>query len=300
MSTFLAERFEQNRPHLRAVAFRILGSASEADDAVQEAWLRLSRSQDTAIENLGAWLRTVVARVCLDMLRSRRTHREEPMDEQPWEEPIDDEIDPERDAVLADSISSALVIVLDRLTPAERVAFVLHDMFDLSFDEIAPIVGRSATAARQLASRARRRVRGGSSDGGADRARQREVVEAFLAASRSGNLAQLVALLDPDIVLRADRPAVESAAARQDRGAPKLAPEIRGARQVADALLGRASAARPATINGDAGLVWAPGGHPRAVFRFAIRDGRVAAIDIATDPEYLRDLEIVMDDSPYS
>ena len=237
---------------------------------------------------------TVVARVCLDLLRSRRARREESVDDEATEELVQEEIGPEREVMLADSISSALLVVLEMLTPAERVAFVLHDMFDLSFEEIGPIVGRSAAAARQLASRGRRRVQGASLDAHRDRARQREVVEAFLAASRGGDFAQLVALLDPNVVLRADRHAVESAAARQDRGAPRLAAEIRGANDVAAALFGRASAALPAIINGAVGATWAPGGHPYAAFQFAIADGKIVEIDIVTEPARLREFEIVL------
>src|SRR5712692_6391823 len=201
---WLAERFEQDRTHLRAVAYRMLGSMSEADDAVQEAWLRLSRSGTSGVENLTGWLTTVVARVCLDMLRSRQARREEPLDAHEPESTVDGEggIDPEHEAVLADSVGLALLVVLATLSPVERVAFVLHDMFDLPFDEIAPIVGRSPAAARQLASRARRRVQGAATVPEADRTRQREVVDAFLAASRGGDLAALLAVLDPGVVLR--------------------------------------------------------------------------------------------------
>jgi len=294
MDDFLAERFERSRSHLRAVAYRILGSRSDADDAVQEAWLRLNRSDAAAIENLNSWLTTVVARVCLDVLRSRRARREESIEEAVSEEPAPDEAGPEREALLADSISSALVVVLEMLTPAERVAFVLHDLFDLPFEEIAPIVGRSPEATRQLASRGRRRVRGASRDVEQNRARQREVVEAFFAASRGGDFAQLVALLDPNIVLRADRQAVEAAAAAHDRGAPKLAPEIRGASEVAAALFGRANAAQLAWIDGAAGAAWAPGGRPIAAFRFTVAEGKVSAIEIVTEAARLAALDIVL------
>src|SRR5258705_6366044 len=218
---WLAERFEEKRGHLRAVAFRMLGSSNEADDAVQEAWLRLSQSDTGGIENLGGWLTTVVARVCLDMLRSRKARREEPLAVQ-VADPIvnrEDDSDPEHGVVLADSVGLAMLLVLETLAPAERVSFVLHDMFDLSFDEIAPIVGRSAVAARQLASRARRRVQGATKVSDTDRTRQREVVEAFLAASRGGDFNALLALLDPDVVLRADPPAVQASASRQGQGA---------------------------------------------------------------------------------
>jgi RNA polymerase sigma factor (sigma-70 family) len=288
---WLAERFEANRTHLRAVAYRILGSRSEADDAVQEAWLRLSRSDTSEVENLSGWLTTVVSRVCLDMLRSRASRREEPLDTNgPEPTPAfagakgDHGSDPEREALLADSVGLALLVVLETLTPAERVAFVLHDMFDLPFDEIASIVGRSPTAARQLASRARRRVQGAAPAGEADRSRQRQIVDAFLAASRGGDFNALLALLDPEVVLRADQAAVQA-------GAPS---EIRGAPDVAKTFAGRARVAKPALVNGAAGLVWAPGGRPRVVFGFTIDEGKIVAIDLVADPEQLRALDLVI------
>jgi len=274
----------------------MLGSASEADDAVQEAWLRLSRSDASDIDNLRAWLTTVVARVCLDMLRSRKSRREEPLDTG-LPEPIASSeavINPEHEAVLADSVGLALLVVLETLTPAERVAFVLHDMFDLPFDEIAPILRRSPTAARQLASRARRRVQGADAVHDADHTRRREIVGAFLAASRSGNFGALLAVLDPDVVLRADSAAVRMAAARQAVGAPKLAPELRGAPAVAESLSGRARAAQPALIDGAPGLVWAPGGKPRAAFTFTIARHKIVRIDLIADPEYLRRLDVTL------
>ncbi len=283
---WLAERFEENRRHLRAVAYRMLGSLSEADDAVQEAWIRLSRSDTRGVENLKGWLTTVVARVCLDMLRSRKARREEPLSAH-VPEPIEsrqDGIDPEHEALLADSVGLALLVVLETLAPAERVAFVLHDMFDLPFDEIAPIVGRSPTAARQLASRARRRVHGAATVPKADLARQREVVDAFLAASRSGDFDSLLAVLDPNVVLRADHAAVHMGASR----------EVRGAAAVADTFKGRARAAQPALVNGAAGLVWAPGGRPRVVFGFTITRGKIVEIDLVADPERLRQLDLVV------
>ena len=282
---WLAERFEENRTHLRAVAYRMLGSLSEADDAVQEAWLRLSRSDTSGVENLGGWLTTVVARVCLDMLRSRRSRREEPLGVH-VPEPIvsrEDGVDPEHEALLADSVGPALLVVLETLSPAERLAFVLHDMFGVPFEEISPIVGRSPTAARQLASRARR-VRGAAPSPDADLTRQREVVDAFLAASREGDFDALVAVLDPDVVLRADRAAV-------DAGAPG---EIRGGAAVADTFSGRARFAQPALVNGAAGAVWAPGGRPRVVFGFTIRGGRIVEIDILADPERLGQLDLAV------
>jgi RNA polymerase sigma-70 factor (ECF subfamily) len=282
---WLAERFETHRPHLRAVAYRMLGSASEADDAVQEAWLRLSRADAGEIENLGGWLTTVVARVCLNLLQSRKARREEPLEAHLPEETAtrQDGPDPEQQALLADSVGLALLVVLDTLAPAERLAFVLHDMFDVPFEEIAPIVGRSPVAARQLASRARRRVRGAEAVP-ADLARQRAVVDAFLAAARGGDFQALLAMLDPDVVLRSDQAAVQVGASG----------ELHGAAAVADTFAGRARAARPALIDGAAGLVWAPGGVPRVVFGFTITDGRIVAIDVVADPERLSRLQVAV------
>ena len=285
-----------NRSHLHSVAHRMLGSASEADDAVQEAWLRLSRSDTSDIDNLRAWLTTVVARVCLDMLRSRKSRREEPLEAR-LPEPIASSkavINPEHEVLMAESIGLALLVVLETLAPAERVAFVLHDMFDLPFDEIAPIVGRSPTAARQLASRARRRVQGADTRTNAGHARRRKIVDAFLAASRSGNFDALLAVLDPNVVLRADSAAVRMAAARQAVGAPKLAPELRGAPAVAESLSGRAEAAQPALINGAPGLIWAPGGQPRAAFTFTMARNKITRIDLIADPEHLRRLDVIL------
>ena len=279
----LAEQFESNRPHLRAVAYRMLGSASEADDAVQEAWLRLSRSASDEIENLGGWLTTVVARVCLNMLRSRSTRREEPLD--PPGRDIagrDDEADPEHEAVLADSVGLALLVVLDTLAPAERLAFVLHDMFAVPFDEIATILDRSPAAARQMASRARARVQGAEPARDADIGRRREVVEAFLAASRGGDFEALMSLLDPDAVMRADSVAVQAGAEG----------EVRGAAAVAATLAGRAKGARPALVDGEPGLVWSTGGKPKVVFDFIIVDGKVAAIHLMMDPEHIALIEV--------
>jgi RNA polymerase sigma factor (sigma-70 family) len=286
---WLAGRFEEDRTHLRAVAYRMLGSLSEADDAVQEAWLRLSRSGTSGVENLGGWLTTVVARVCLDMLRSRESRREEPLGVQ-VPEPIvsrEDGADPEHEALLGDSVGLALLVVLETLAPAERVAFVLHDMFAVPFDEIAPIVGRSPAAARQLASRARRRVQGAATVPNADLARRREVVDAFLAASRGGDFEALLAVLDPDVVLRADRAAVQIGASR----------EVRGAAAVAETFSGRARGAQTALVNGAIGLVWAPRGRPRVVFGFTITRGKIVGIDLVADPDRLRQLELtVLDD----
>lgn len=281
---WLAERFEETRGHLRGVAHRILGSPSEAEDAVQETWLRLSRSDVSGVDNLGGWLTTVVARVSLDMLRSRQSRREEPWSaEEP--EPLpggDDGGDPERTALIADALGPALLVVLDTLTPAERVAFVLHDLFAVPCDEIAPIVERTPAAARQLASRARRRVQGAGTSPASDRVRQRAVVDAFLAASRGGSLEGLLAVLDPNVVFRADRAAVQMGAAE----------EIRGAAAVADSFSKRAQAARPALVNGSVGLVWAPGGQIRVVFRLEIGLGRITGIDLVADPEEIGRMEL--------
>src|SRR5437867_427855 len=283
---WLAERFEKNRGHLRAVAYRMLGSLSEADDAVQEAWLRLIRSPASGIENLGGWLTTVVARVCLDMLRSRKSRREESIDAH-MAEPIANSRagdDPEQEALLADSVGLALLVVLDRLTPAERLAFVLHDMFAVSFEEIATIVGRSPTAARQLASRARRRVQGASSVPDADRTQKREVVDAFLAALRGGDFEGLLTVLDPDVVVR-----VDEAGARP--GAPR---EIHGARNWAKGALAFSQAARfaqPALVDGGVGLVLAPGGRLFRVLRFTFERGKIVRIDVLADPARLRELD---------
>jgi RNA polymerase sigma factor (sigma-70 family) len=279
---WLARRFEDHRGRLRAVAYRMLGSASEADDAVQEAWLRLSRSDADAVENLGGWLTTVVARVCLNMLEARRSRREEPVGGD-LPDPVahrGDDHDPEQQALAAEGVGLALLVVLDTLTPAERLAFVLHDLFAVPFEEIAPIVDRSPAAARQLASRARRRVQGAPPPD-ADLARQRAVVDAFLAASRQGDFEALLALLDPDVVLRADPAAVRTGAAA----------EVRGAAAVAGTFSGRAQTARPALVDGAPGAVWAPGGRPRVAFGFTVADGRILAIDLLADPERLARVE---------
>ena len=283
---WLAERFEEDRGHLRAVAFRMLGSVAEAEDAVQEAWLRLSRADTSEVRNLSGWLTTVVGRVCLDMLRSRASRREEPLDARVPEQV--DRLDPEYQALQADSVGLALLVVLDTLAPAERLAFVLHDLFGVPFEEIAVIVSRSPAAARQLASRARRRVRGSAHEGEADQARQREVVEAFLAASRGGDFQALLAVLDPDVVLRADEIAVALSAAAKGQGAPPLASEVRGAAAVADAFVGRAQGAQPALLDGVVGAVWAPGGEPRVVLDFIVAAGRIVSIEVVADVEYVR------------
>jgi RNA polymerase sigma factor (sigma-70 family) len=293
---WLAQRFEEHRSHLRAVAYRMLGSISEADDAVQEAWLRLSRSETSGVENLGGWLTTVVGRVCLDMLRSRTSRRVVPLGEPLGTrvpEPLvsrADGIDPEHEALLADSVGLALLVVLETLTPAERLAFVLHDMFSVPFEEIAPVVGRSPTAARQLASRARRRVQGEAHVPDADLATQREVVDAFLAASRDGDFDTLLAVLDPDVVLRIDGGVVRAGLSR----------EVRGARAVAEQTLtfSRLSPfVRPALVNGAAGVVVAPRGRPFSVMGFTIRGGKIVEVDILADPARLSRLDVsVFDD----
>jgi RNA polymerase sigma-70 factor (ECF subfamily) len=282
-SESLAQRFEEHRSHLRAVAYRMLGSSSEADDAVQEAWLRLSRAEGTAIDNLGGWLTTVVSRVCLDMLRSRTSRREEPLTPQA-PEPVatgDRGSSPEQEALLADSVGLALLVVLERLAPAERVAFVMHDMFAVPFEDIAPIVGRSVEATRQLASRARRRVRVGEAPG-ADRVQQRAVVESFLAALRSGDFEALLAVLDPDLVVRADMAA----------GAPS---EIRGAAAWAKGAVVYGQLAQLTTValvNGAIGLVMAPQGRLVRALTFEIADGKIAAIEVIGNPQRLGELEV--------
>jgi RNA polymerase sigma factor (sigma-70 family) len=275
---WLADRFTDHRAHLRAVAFRMLGSASEADDAVQEAWIRLSRSDHEQVDNLGGWLTTVVARVSLDMLRSRTSRREEPLDD-----PLPAEaIDPDAEVLLADAVGPALLVVLDTLSPAERLAFVLHDLFAVPFDEIAPIVGRTPIAARQLASRARRRVRGAGPAAAADRGRQREVVEAFLAASRSGEFDRLLGLLDPEVVLRADAAVVRMGATA----------ELHGPRAVAETFSGRARHARLALLNGVPGAAWQVGGKTQVAFEFDVSDGVITQIRLLADPETLDLLDV--------
>jgi RNA polymerase sigma factor (sigma-70 family) len=282
---WLAEQFEARRAHLRSVAYRMLGSGSEADDAVQETWLRLSRSDPSGVENLGGWLTTVVARVCLDMLRSRTSRREEPLgDHVPGQfASAEGGTDPEHEALMADSVGLALLVVLDTLAPAERLAFVLHDMFAVPFDEISAVLGRSPDATKMLASRARRRVQGAASVPGPDLIRQREVVSAFLAASRNGDFDALLAVLDPDAELRTD----PAAAAMGATGA-------RGASAVAGTFSGRARAARLALVDGVAGAMWAQGGTPRAVFSFTLADGKITGIEIVADPERLAELDLAV------
>ena len=292
---WLAQRFEENRTHLRAMAYRMLGSPSEADDAVQEAWLRFSRSGTSGVENLGGWLTTIVARVCLDMLRARKSRREEPLGAHVPDSIVsrEDGIDPEHEALLAESVGLALLVVLETLAPAERLAFVLHDMFAVPFDEIATIVGCSPTAARQLASRARRRVQGTAPAPDPDLTRQREVVDAFLAASRGGDFDALLAVLDPDVVLRADYGAVPADASKV----------VRGARAVAEGALtfsrlgGPNLVAQPALVNGAVGRVVFRDGQPFSVMGFTVGRGKIVQIDILADPARLRQLDLaVLDD----
>jgi RNA polymerase sigma factor (sigma-70 family) len=287
---WLAERFQAHRPRLRAVAYRLLGSANEADDAVQEAWLHLSRADPSGVDNLGGWLTTVVARVCLDLLRARRSRREEPVGVH-LPDPIlsgADGVEPEEQALLAEGVGLALLVVLDTLAPAERLAFVLHDMFAVPFEEIAPIVGRSPAAARQLASRARRRVQGAAPVPDADLARQRAVVDAFFAAARGGDFAALLGLLDPDVMVRADAGAVPLGAPRVVRGAAAVAEQV-----LAAGGFGRfGQSARPVLVNGAAGVVLVARGRPVAVVGFTVRGGRIIAIDILADPARLRRVDL--------
>jgi RNA polymerase sigma-70 factor (ECF subfamily) len=290
-----ARRFEENRDRLRAVARRMLGSHAEAEDAVQEAWLRLARSDASDITNLGGWLTTVIARICLDQLRARGTRSEEPLDED-----IETGIRrdggsprPDDDLLLADAMGPALIIVLDLLPPAERVAFVLHDLFAVPFEEIAGILDRSPEAARQLASRARRRVQGRVGEhAGGDRARRQKVVDAFLAASREGNFEGLLSVLHPDAVLRADALAVQVATARTAQGAPTLAPAIHGARAVAEVFKSRAVGASRALINGQPGAAWAQGGQVRSAFIFTVNGDAITGIDLVMESERLRMLTV--------
>ena len=299
--TWLTERFEGNRPRLRGVAYRLLGSLSEADDAVQEAWLRLHRADAAAVENLPGWLTTVVSRVCLDMLRSRKSRREEPIEPQ-----VDgpsalrsDGADPEGEAVLADSVGVALLVVLDLLTPAERLAFVLHDLFAIPFEEIGSILGRSPDAAKQLASRARRRVRGAPAPTDADEARQREVVEAFIKAARTGDLEGLLAVLDPDAVLRIDGAARIAFGANDAANTPR---ELKGTSMWARQLIAFSKALRFATyvrfvqlalIDGSVGVVVAPFGRLSRVMIFTVAEDKVTRIEVIGDSARLRELEIV-------
>jgi len=283
---WLAEQFEAHRAHLQAVAYRMLGDLSEADDAVQEAWLHLSRVDTSSVKNLGGYLTTIVARICLDMLRARKSRREESLEVSGPEPMVRPESgsDPEHEALLADSVGLALLIVLDTLSPAERLAFVLHDIFAVPFDEIAPIVERSETAARQLASRARRRVRGGTRVQDANLTEQRAVVDAFLSASREGNFDALLELLDPDVVFRHDRTAVPLGASR----------EVTGALAVAKQFAGRAQAARPILVNDSVGLVVAPRGRLLLVLDLTITHGKIAEINVIADPARLQKLDLAV------
>ena len=291
---WLTDQFEANRTHLRAVAYRMLGSLSEADDAVQESWLRLNRSDTSEVENLRAWLTTVVARVSLDMLRSRKSRDEEPLGPRVPEPIVSrvDEADPEHEALLADSVGLALLVVLETLSPAERLAFVLHDMFAVPFEEIAPLVDRTPAATRQLASRARRRVQGEAPRPDSSVAEQREVVDAFLAAARGGDFEALLAVLDPDVVLRVDRGAIPAAPIPVDAGGA-----FRGARAVieqATRFARLAEFARPAMVNGTAGFVVALRGRPVSVAGFTVANGRIVEIDLLADPARLRELDLTV------
>jgi RNA polymerase sigma factor (sigma-70 family) len=285
---WLAERFEEHRTRLRAVAYRMLGSMSEADDAVQEAWLRLSRADTASVENLAAWLTTVVARVCLNTLRARQQRREEPLDVHVPDPVIEPDLagDPEREAVLADSVGLALLVVLDSLTPAERLAFVLHDMFAVPFEEIASMIDRTPAAARQLASRARRRVQGHAPAADPDLARQREVVNAFFAASRDGDFEALLAVLDPEVVVRSDGGTTRAGLTGVVRGAGAVAEQVlAGGRRFAPFV-------RPALVNGSVGAVVAAGGRPLAVMGFTVANGRIVAVDVLYDTDRLAALDV--------
>jgi RNA polymerase sigma-70 factor (ECF subfamily) len=289
---WLTERFEEHRTRLRAVAYRMLGSVSEADDAVQDAWLRLSRADTSGVENLGGWLTTVVARVCLNMLRSRQRRREEPLDLHVPDPIISHEsgVDPEHEALLADSVGLALLVVLETLTPAERLAFVLHDMFAVPFEDIAPMIERSPAAARQLASRARRRVQGQAPVPDPDLTRQREIVDAFFAAARDGDFDALVAVLDPDVVLRADGGVARARHTVVIAGARAVAGQALTFRRLSPFV-------RPALINGSAGVVVAADGRPLSVMAFTVTGGKIVAIDVLADPERLHGLDLaVLDD----
>ena len=291
---WLASRFEEQRPRLRRLAYRMLGSLTEADDAVQDAWLRLSRADASEVDNLGGWLTTVVSRVCLDMLRSRKSRREEPIGAQVTEPRVahGEGADPEGEALLADSVGVALLVVLDTLTPAERLVFVLHDLFGMPFDEIGSIVGRSPAAAKQLASRARRRVRGSPATSDAGRARQREVVEVFLRAARAGDLEGLLAVLDPDAVIRIDGAARIAGGAADAADTPR---ELRGASTWAKQLIAMSRGLRfvqPALINGSVGLILAPGGKLSRVLTFTLTNARIARLEVIGDPARLREIDI--------
>jgi RNA polymerase sigma factor (sigma-70 family) len=285
---WLTARFEESRPRLHALAYRMLGSHAEAEDAVQETWIRLRRTDPAGIENVGGLLTTVVGRVCLDRLRARRARPEDPVDGDGTSGTADgDAVDPVDEALLAESVGAALMVVLDRLGPAERVAFVLHDVFAVPFDEIAEILGRTSDSSRQLASRARRRLQGAAPTAGLDLVRQRDVVDAFLRAARGGDFDALVQLLDPDVVLRPDTAAVSMGSLR----------ETHGAEAVATALSGGARGAALAIVDGMAAFVWAPGGAIRGVVQFTLRDDRIVAIDVTGDADRLAELDIVTIDA---
>lgn len=283
----LADRFEADRARLQAVAHRLLGSRAEAEDAVQEAWLRLERIDAEAVDNLGAWLTTVVSRVCLDRLRARRARREHPVEDEALPERPAPDAGPEQEVVLANSIGSALLVVLERLSPGDRVAFVLHDVFAVPFEDVARVLDRSPDSARKLASRARRRVQGDRPASGVDLLRQRQLVEAFLAAARGGDVDGLLAVLDPDVALRPDAAAVRMGSLR----------ETHGAAAVAAALAGGAQAARLALVDGVPALVWAPGGTTSGVIEFRVAFGRMVALDVTGDPARIGELEIVLLDA---
>jgi RNA polymerase sigma factor (sigma-70 family) len=292
----LSARFEQNRPRLRAVAYRLLGSTSDTEDAVQETWLRVTRVDTGEVDNLGGWLTTVITRVCLDMLRARKTRENAaPALVAEGTAAASEPTDPEREVLLADAVGSAMMVVLDTLNPPERVAFVLHDLFALSFEDIGAIVGRSADATRQLASRARRRVqRAGERE--EELPSQRQVAEAFMAASRDGNLEAVLAVLDPEVILRVDPAAVKAAAANAAKGAPRLVPEVRRAADVARVFLGSAQVVRPALVDGTPGAAWAPGGRPRAVWTFKVEQGRIVEVQFIVDPKTIARLEVLLVD----
>lgn len=291
---WLTAELAASRPHLLSVAYRMLSSRAEAEDAVQEAWLRVKRAEVTSVDNPRGWLTTVVARVCLDMLRARKARRErsegDELDQRPAEGAA-----AEQSALLADSVGVALMVILETLNPNERLAFVLHDLFDLPFEEIADVLSSTPAAARQLASRARRRVQGAREPNEErDFERQREVVQAFLVAARTGDMAGLLSVLHPDVELRADAFAVSEARRRKAQGAPPLEQEMRGAQVVAQTYLGRANAAQVASIDGQAGAVWAPGGALRTALLFSVVGGRIAAIDIVAEPGDLTTLSVTI------
>jgi RNA polymerase sigma factor (sigma-70 family) len=290
----LSARFEENRPRLRAVAYRMLGATGEAEDAVQETWLRITRADAGAVDNLGGWLTTVITHVCLDVLRARKTRENAaPAVLAEGAAAAPEPTDPEREVLLADAVGSAMMVVLDTLSPAERVAFVLHDLFALSFEDIGAIVGRTAVATRQLASRARRLVQG-AGEREEELPSQREVAQAFMAASRDGNLEAVLAVLDPEVVLRVDPVAVKAAAAREARGAPRLVREVRGAADVARVFLGSAQVARPALVDGTPGAAWAPGGHPRGIWAFKVEQGRIVEVQFIADPKSIARLDVLL------